>query len=130
MERKKRHHHHQWRALPLKRKVSKWIASGTIKSRYAPLPHHLKMKALINQSALVVEESQRLRNFQFESPETMKNPTFSLLNQLLSGRFEFTLTRSFLQKVFERANTKRPLGSICVDFLCILCMDYKLFKQL
>jgi hypothetical protein len=53
----------------------------TIKSRYAPQLHHLMMKALINQSTLVVEESQCHRNFQVESPETLRSPTISLMNQ-------------------------------------------------
>jgi hypothetical protein len=56
-------------------------ASGTIKSRYAPQLHHLMTKALINQFTLVVEESQCPRNFQVESPETVRSPTISLLNQ-------------------------------------------------
>jgi hypothetical protein len=75
-----------------------------------PQHHHLMTKALINQSALVVEESQCPRNFQVENPETVRSPTISLINQWLSGRFGFTLPRSFLQKDFERAKTKTTLG--------------------
>jgi hypothetical protein len=43
--------------------------------------NNLMTKALINQFALVVEESQCPRNFQVESPESVRCPTISLINQ-------------------------------------------------